>query len=241
MSAGESANLSGPTHRTVVLAGAVATVGALIVCIGEFTMQFSPHGGYERVDYAYFLDVSDARLRRGYFLGVLAAPLYLLGYWHVSEALRPSGVRLRAAVLLLGGYAFAIGDVWLGQRIFLARVVKARASAPMDEIPLLDGLLATFASDNEPLIQLVRVLILILSALIVVPVLRGRTLYPRWMAACTPIVLLGSIFASYAVLPAIGTYLLPAAMNVAHVVFFGLSTWWVARAGSGAVAAVARS
>ena len=94
---------------------------------------------------------------------------------------------------------------------------------------LLGALLLDFAANNEPLIQLVRVLVLALSVAIIVPIWRGQSGYPRWMVAFTPIVLLAAIFASYFLIPRVGVYLLPAAMNVAHVIFFGLSTWVVLR------------
>jgi hypothetical protein len=63
-----------------------------------------------------------------------------------------------------------------------------------------------------------------------VPIWRRQSGYPRWMVAFTPIVVLAAIFASYFLIPSVGVYLLPAAMNVAHVIFFGLSTWVVLRA-----------
>ena len=36
-------------RSTVVTAGLVGTLGAFLVCIGEFAMQFSPEGGYESI------------------------------------------------------------------------------------------------------------------------------------------------------------------------------------------------
>ncbi len=217
-------------RSAVVAAGAVGTVGALLVCIGEFAMQFSPEGGYESPDYRYFLDIPAARLRFGHFLGVLTVPLYIVGYWHVSRVLEPASAWLRRGVLLLAGYTFAVANVWLGQRIFLAQTVQARAQAGPEFEELLGTLLQQFAANNEPLIQLVRVLVLVLSVAIVVPIWRRQSGYPRWMVAFTPIVLLAAIFASYFLIPRVGVYLLPAAMNVAHVIFFGLSTWVVLRA-----------
>lgn len=216
-------------RSNVIAAGAAGTLGAGLVCIGEFAMQFSPAGGYESPDYHYFLDVPAARLRFGYFLGVLCVPLYIVGYWHVSRMLEPAALWLRRAVLLVAGYTFAVANVWLGQRVFLAETVQARAQAGPDHDALLGSLLQGFAENNEPLIQLVRVLVLLLSLAIVVPVLRGESRYPRWMAVFNPVVLLGAVFATYFVVPAVGVYLLPAAMNVAHVVFFGLSTWVATR------------
>ena len=205
-------------RSAVIAAGAVGTLGALLVCIGEFAMQFSPAGGYESPDYRYFLDVSPARLRFGHFLGVLMVPLYIVGYWHVSRMLEPASAWLRRGVLLLAGYTFAVANVWLGQRIYLAQTVQARAEAgPELELP------------RAAPAEVGAVLVLVLSLAIVVPVWSGRTRYPRWMAAFTPIMLLAAIFASYFLVPRVGVYLLPAAMNVAHVIFFGLSTWVVLR------------
>ena len=213
-------------HRDALLwTGVAATVGALVVGIGEFMFQYSPRGGYEGHDYLYFLDVSRWRLTAGHFLGVLAAPVYLIGYWHVGQMLRPAGKALAAMVFGLGVYAFAIGDVWLGGRVNLALVVQARDAAPESQKQLLSDLLQDIGAHNEPLINIVRVLILIISLLSAWGIIRGRSYYPRWTVAVLPMVLLVAIFASYAILPALGGLLLPAAMNIAHVIFFAASTW----------------
>lgn len=204
--------------------GVIATIGALVVGIGEFTFQYSPRGGYEGSDYLFFLDVSQSRLTFGHFLGVLAAPVYFIGYWHISEMLRPAGNKLAMAVLGLGVYAFAIGNVWLGGRVNLALVVQARDQVGGDQAQLLSSILEGISAHNEPLINVVRVLVLVISLLMAWGIFSGKSHYPRWVLAVLPIVLLIIIFVSYAVLPAIGVYLLPAAMNLAHLIFFAAST-----------------
>jgi hypothetical protein len=216
-------------RRILIATGIVATLGALLVGIGEFTFQFSQNGGYEDSDYLYFLDVSQSRLTIGYYLAVLAAPAYLVGYWHIGQMLRPGGRWLTASVFGLGAYAFIIGDVWLGGRINLAMTVKVRDAAPADVQPLFSELLHHLSSYNEPLINLVRILVLIVSLLMIYAILRGPSHYPRWIVLFTPIVILIEIFAIYFIAPRVGVYLLPAAMNVAHLVFFLLSTWAATR------------
>lgn len=213
-----------PTRRLLLATGALGALGALLVGIGEFAMQFSPAGGYEAADYGYFANVPPWRLSWGHFLGVLAAPLYLAGYLHVFLAMRPAPAWLRVTVLLLGIYGFMIGDVWLGSRVYLGLIVQAQA-AGLDATALL----AQAAAHNEPLIQVVRVAIGVASLLFVGAVLSRRTLYPRWMAAFSPIALLAAVFVSYLAIPAIGVYLLPSAMNVAHFAFFSLSCLVLAR------------
>ena len=216
-------------RRMLVGSGIAAILGAFIVGIGEFTFQFSPRGGYEGSDYLYFLDVSPARLSWGHFISVLAAPLYLVGYWHIAQMLRPVGRWLAAAIFGLGAYAFIIGDVWLGGRINLALTVQAREAASDAVKPFLSRLLGDLSAHNEPLIDIVRVLVLIVSLLLIYGIVSGRSPYPRWLAAVTPIVVLVAVFLLYAVAPGIGVYLLPAAMNVAHLVFFVFSTWAATR------------
>jgi len=215
--------------KMLIGTGAIATLGALVVGIGEFTFQFSERGSYESLDYIYFLDVSRERLTWGHFIAVLAAPLYLIGYWHIAQMLRPAARWLAATVFGLGIYAFVIGDVWLGGRVNLALTVKAREVADETSRALFSGLLDDIAAHNEPLINIVRVLVLVISVLMVCGIVSGRTPYPRWIIIFSPIVLVIQIFALYVMVPAIGVYMLPAAMNVAHVIFFALSTWAAAQ------------
>ena len=212
-------------RRMLIGTGIVATLGAIIVGVGEFTFQFSPRGGYEGSDYLYFLDVSPSRLSWGHFIGVLAAPLYLVGYWHIAQMLRPAARWLSAVVFGLGVYAFIIGDVWLGGRVNLALTVKARELAPDGTRQLFSDLLGDLSSHNEPLINIVRVLVLLISILMACGILTGKSAYPRWLILFSPIVILVQIFSLYVVVPSLGVYLLPAAMNIAHAIFFVFSTW----------------
>jgi hypothetical protein len=48
-------------------------------------------------------------------------------------------------------------------------------------------LLGTFGDHNEPLVNALRLAMLIVSILWIVLIARGKTLYPRWMAIFSPI------------------------------------------------------
>lgn len=213
--------------RLIIGSGIVGILASLLVGIGEFTMQYSPLGGYEQSGYHYFADISMTRLRFGHFLGVLAAPFYLGGYLHVYLMLKQSHRLISAWIFGLGAYAFIIGDVWLGGRVNLALVVQATQEATVSHAgrQTLDVLLAGISGFNEPLIQIVRVIMLIITVLLSMAVLSGRSPYPRWFIAFTPFVQLIAILLLYFLWRPLGGYLLPPAMNVAHLMFFGGSTW----------------
>lgn len=202
-----------------VEAGLIGLIAAVFVGIGEFCLQFSPRGGYEDPTYAFFLDVGLAQLNLGYALTVFAAPLYLVGYWHLKTMLAPASRLAAWAFFLIGAYGFVIGAVWIGQRPLMALATQAIAAG--DAAP---ALLAEFAARNEVLVNVLRAAIAVTSLIWIALILGGRTLYPRWMALLAPGMLLAIVFALYLFAPAIGVYLLPTAMNAAHVVVFALSS-----------------
>ncbi len=207
------------TKSTLVLSGLIGLAAALLVGTGEYLLQFSPTGGYGDPNYGWMASIPFARLQMGHFLAILAAPLYLIGYWHIGQMLKPAGPRLARLVTLLGGYGFMVGAVWIGQRAFLG--ITAAAIAQGTAQP---ELLHTMASLNEPLVNVLRLVMVVVSLIWVVQIMRGKTRYPRLMALFSPLLLLISIFAFFAWQPALGTYTVPTAMNTAHAVLFALST-----------------
>ncbi|MFQ5563603.1 MAG: DUF6796 family protein [Parvularculaceae bacterium] len=206
------------SDRLVRIAGWAGLLGALLVGAAEFALQFNPEGGYESAGYGYFADIAPARFFWGHYAGVLAAPLYIVGYWYLSRMLAPGGKRLAATFFLIGAYAFAVGTAWLGQRAFLGFTVQAMETGGASE-----ELLQTFATLNEPLVNVLRAAMLAVSAIWVVMIVRGGTRFPRWMAIMSPFALLAAIFALYSAAPAAGVFVLPVAMNAAHAVVFALA------------------
>ena len=213
------------THKSaILLTGFAGLLAAILVGAGEFMLQFNLQGGYEAADYAYFGRIPVERLTNGHFLAVLAAPLYVAGYWHLFKMLEPANPKLSCLVFLLGSYSFIIGTAWISQRIFLGLTVH-EINAGAD----LAGLLSAFAERNEPFVNVLRVAMLAVSAIWIMLIISGKTHYPEWMAIFSPIVILASIFILYFVVPAIGLYVLPIAMNITHAIVFALSLFFASR------------
>ena len=219
-------NMTSKEYRLLMLAGWAGLIGAFFVGVGEFTLQFSPLGGYESEDYSYFARISEQRLTAGHFFSVLAAPLYILGYWHLGQMfVRGGSVKSGWFITLFGSYAFVVGTAWLGGRIYLALTAHEVAGAHSAETDaVLTTLLAAFAEHNEPLVNALRLAMLIVSVLWIILIAQGKTLYQKWVAIFSPIALLASIFVVYFYIsPSIGAWLLPAAMNLVHLIVFALS------------------
>lgn len=207
------------SKRFLLLAGIAGCVGSILVGIGEFSLQFTPNGGLEdATNYLFFNDVSAERLSFGHFLSVLAAPLYLAGYWHLSKMLEPAGPKQAKAFFLIGAYAFTIGTAWISQRYFIASTVHEIADGKN-----LSALLALFSEHNEPFVNVLRVAMLAVSVLWIKLILTGNTYLPKWVAIFSPIALLALMFALYFFKTPIGIYVLPVAMNAAHFIVFALA------------------
>ena len=212
-------NSMSTNSKFITLAGLAGCLGAILVGIGEFSLQFTPNGGIEDVkDYLYFNDVSADRLSFGHFLAVLAAPLYILGYWHLSKKLEPAGPKQAKAFFLIGAYAFAVGTAWIGQRFFLASTVHEIA-AGQD----LKHLLTIFSEHNEPFVNVLRVAMAAVSVIWIKLILSGKTAFPKWMAIFSPIVLLATMATLYFTGTKIGLYVFPVAMNATHFIIFALA------------------
>ena len=210
--------------RALMLTGFAGFLGALGVGIGEWLMQFTEAGKMDETTYNYFLDVQVSHLSFGHFLCVLTGPLYFLGYVHLGRALDKDRGWLGKIITGLGIYAFGVGIAWIGGRIYLGltrKAVEVGEASP--------ELFKSLAAHNEPFVNILRVAILLISILWIYSILKGKSVYPKWMVAVSPILILVSIFVLYAILPEVGKYILPAAMNVTHLIIFGLSLFHCSR------------
>jgi hypothetical protein len=152
----------------------------------------------------------------GMWLGTLAIPLYAVGYAEVAAALRPAGGRQAGALLLLGTYGAALG----GTIHALTGLLLAR-SEPAASDPL--ALLAAHGGLLLPLWALVGATLCAGSVVYARTILRGAAPYPRWMALANPAALTVALAVVALPSPRLRAFLLPAAPNVAHVLFFALA------------------
>lgn len=200
----------------------VAAVGVAIVGIGEsmlhFTGSLAP-ASEDAIPFAFFLEISRDRLVLGHFLTAFSVAAYFLGYWHVSRRLAPLPRTQRALFFGTSLYAMTLAAIWIGSRAFLARSLQL-----VDDRATQVALAEEYELLLESLIWGLRIGMLVLGGSFAWLVARGRTSFPRWMAIANPAVLLIAVILTILV-PSVGAYLVPAALNVAHVPFFLLSAF----------------
>jgi len=156
-------------------------------------------------------------------MGVLGAPIYLLGYWHVSYMLKLT-VKWRWIMMIFATLAFIVGSVWLATNAYIALMVQASFNAGGETAALMQVLIRQVELLSLPLLGVVRLGVLGLSAITVFKIVKGDTHYPYWVIPLVPFMLIIYIFGFFFTAPNLGNYLIPAALNVAHTIFFIIST-----------------
>lgn len=199
--------------KSAIAFGWIGVAATLLVGTGEFLVHYSS-SGYNGADHFTWLrNIPSVRASIGHGMMVFGMPLYIFGYYHLYLCLQPSHKVLSRMLLVLGVFAFVIGGVWAGSRVMLIEILKSENQVLID----------FYKSHYEILVQILRVLVLLISVIWVYLILATKTIYSKWMVLVNPILMLGLVFIIYILFPVIGSFLVPAAMNVTHLILFSFS------------------
>lgn len=202
--------------------GYLGLLGAILVGIGEFYLHYSSQVLDAKGDFTFFEFVPIENLKMGHFLAIIGIPLYFAGYLHIYRMLKNGNETLARVVLGLGFIAFAVGSVWIGSRGFMGSLVHLQNEIPSETY---SKIITNYKSFIEILVQVLRIVIALLSLVFAVTILKGGTLYSKYIALFNPIFIL-IIFVSIGfALPSLGKYFLPILMNITHFVIFSISLY----------------
>jgi len=207
-------------HGQLTTAGVLGLLAAILVGAGEFLLHFDALGRFaEGGAYEFMRGINAERTTIGHFIGVLSAPFYIIGFWHIMKMLEPANPLASRIAFTIMSYGIIVGAVWIGSRAGISTVVNIGSMTdPMSFISL-------YELRYENLLQVTRLAVLIFSVIFIWLVLSGRSYYPRWMALFNPILLILASFAIWMIAPVVGVYLMPIALNVAFALLFLFSIY----------------
>jgi hypothetical protein len=199
--------------RLILITGQIGLLAAILVGIGEFLLHYDSLARYTDT-FAFFNGVTRERATIGHFFGVLGAPLYVVGAYHIYLMLRPANETAARIAGFVMAYGCIIGAVWIGSRATAVELVAAGG---------IEEQLALYELRYESLLQVVRAAVLVLSVIFLWLCVTGRSHYPRMMAVLNPIFLIIVSFIIFFTVPSIGKFMMPIALNVAYFVMFSVS------------------
>jgi hypothetical protein len=202
------------TPRAACAAGAVV---ALAASAGDLLLLWCGNAG--RPDLPALPAPPEGALALGHTLGVLAIPLYAVGYWGVARGIGRARRGAARLVFVCGALGGAYGGAVHGITAMAERLELAAGVAPGDPAAFV----ARQGVFLVPLWGLLGVLVAAGSLAFARAVAAGGTAFPRWMALANPAVLI-ALAVALALPTSVGRALLaPAAPNLAHVWFFALA------------------
>jgi len=209
----------------------LATFGAFVGVLADVFSAWSPNTNQMATAFSVNLDniagLYEGKPRWTYvlgnYLGVYFIPLHILGFFLVFQALKPASLTWARVFLAFGLYLIPIGVGLHGTLAFVGDVIQTKNAA------LVDGIRIYW----QPWAYSVAVGYTIVSALILILILSGRSLYPRWAAIVSPLSIAALTAFFIAILPSNATevkaFLALTGLNLPLMLFFPITTWVLAR------------
>ena len=201
--------------------GYLGLLASVLVGVGEYYLHYSDFVIEFAENYEFLKFVSLENLKTGHFLAVFGLPFYFAGYIHIYRMLHTGNKFLAQLVLALGLISFSVGGIWVGSRAFLGTIVHLQ-----DQITptVYQEILDSYTHHLEILVIILRAVIALLSTVFVIAILKGGTLYKKWMAFFNPITILLALFLTLQI-PSVGKHIVPILMNVTHFILFSVSLY----------------
>lgn len=192
----------------------IGLAAALAGTLGDILLLATSNAG--RPGFEWLPAASETVLVVGTYLGIVAIPCYGLGYRTVAARFTPSYARWIAALGMAGG---VLGGTIHGLTGLVIHVERTSGAAGVDPITVV----ARYGAYLFPLWTVVGGLLLLGSIVFAAGVLAGRASLPRWtaLAGPAPLTVALAVVGSWSMVGR--AFLVPAAPNLAHVVFFALA------------------
>ena len=213
-------NTSNPSP-VLRVAGITAVVAAIIASAGDFLLLYVANA--PKYEFGLTAEQANRWLLIGHYCGVLAIPLYSLGYWHVSRGLAAAGQRISRSVFALGVYTAAVGSAIHGLTAFGLHASPLAEGQPSPH-PLEVLTPPELVPYLLPLWALIGLAMLTGSVLYAFAVFRRPTAYPKWGALLNPMLLVVAGDMLALVSPLLTDFLVVWMPNLAHILFFAFST-----------------
>jgi hypothetical protein len=220
-------------RRAIIALGLLATFGAFVGVLADVFSAWSPNTSEMATAFSVSLEniagLYDGKPRWTYvlgnYLGVYFIPLHMLGFFLVFQALKPASAVWARVFLMLSLYLTAIGVGLHGTLAFVGDVIQSQ------DADLVRGIRDYW----QPWAYSVAFGYAVVSAPILLLMLTGRSLYPRWVALVSPLGV--AIFTAIliAVLPDSATglkaFLSLTGLNLPLMILFPITTWVLVKHG----------
>ena len=211
----------------IVLAmGLIGITGVLLTIISDFILIGRPSSAYSflKLSTESMADIAQWRITVGAFLGVIILPFQTLGLIPLYHGLKPAGRIMPLIVVITIAHALIIGVAFHISYAFIGTGWKLYYEADFGN-KVASEIVTRFDFYWKILVIIMLLELLFSSIIYVVIIMKGSTLYPKWMAILNPLCVSIFLFPFVFILPSpIGGFIAPAYLNITTLVFYGFTT-----------------
>lgn len=210
--------------KLILIISLLGITSVLITIISDFILIGKANSAYDflLLGTESMWDISTIRIAIGAFIGVVVLPFQLLGLIPAYFALKPAGKVLPVIMVivnahtLLMGVAFHISYAFIGSGWTLHYKQDA-ALITSDLMELYDRYWMVLA-------VIMTAELLFASIIYSIIILKGKSLFPRWMAVFSPLAIVLIVLPLIFLLPyPVGGFIAPACLNISTLIFFLLT------------------
>jgi hypothetical protein len=219
------------TAALILASGLGGILGVSLTLISDFILIGRPESSFSffKLGTESMAGFPQWRITIGTFLGIIVIPMQLSGLVTMYYGLKSAGKIKALAVVLVTAHSLILAVAFHMSYAFIASGWKLYYELGFGDVIALK-MLKRFDYYWRIIIVIMAVEIIFTSIVYSVIILRGNTLYPKWMALFNPMFVLVYTYLIILFIPhPVGGFVAPAFLNLATLMFFIFSTVTVYR------------
>ena len=208
------------------IAGILAIVGGIINIVSDQFLYNGPVSGKEMTLVFMAENIPYERILTGTILGAaLGIPMWLFILIPLYYAMKKAGNWFTYPVLILFGHLVFLSALFHGSAALFSACHFISANSGADFTALTSQMMDKVKAFEQVMFILYPISMGVSSLLLIIAILRKKTLFKRWMALFTPIITIPLIVMISNRIPApVGGYFAPMDGSLMFTVFFILTT-----------------
>jgi hypothetical protein len=214
------------TAKFVLIMGLIGITGVLLTIISDFILIGRPSSSnaFFKLGTESMADLSQWRITVGAFLGIIVIPIQIVGLATIYYGLKSAGKIKAIIIVLTTAHTLMMAVAFHTSYAFIASGWNLYYELGTRDL-IAEKMINRFGYYWKIIIIIMSVELIFSSTYFVFLILRGNTLYPKWMALFSPFCVLLYMYPVVLIAPKpIGGFIAPAFLNLATLVFFILST-----------------
>lgn len=211
---------------TLLALGITAMAAVLITMISDLILLGRPDNAYSffKLGTESMANMAQWRITAGVFIGVFALPFQIAGLISVYYGLKPAGRVIPIVVVITNAHALIMGVAFHVSYAYIGSGWKIYYEAGSGN-SFASEIIKRFDFYWKITIVIMLAEILFSSVLYALIILKGNTLYPKWMAVMNPLCVILVMLPVILLIPApVGGFIAPTYLNISTMLFLSFST-----------------